>query len=112
MGVFVLCSMMIGKSIKDNAWILLASDLIFCWLFWMFLGLSKYVSYGSSLSRKYLPRAIILGISMIIMFILIAMATLGVSISNSMVLFNIWVFPIMVFITLGLSLNYRSKRFA
>jgi hypothetical protein len=110
-GVFVWCSMQIGQFIGGKTWIVFVADLLFYIAFWALLSLSKHTSYTGRLSSKYMKRAVMLLVFLLLMFILIAMATLGVSaITSSMILINIYVFIIGFIATWGIFLYYSHRK--
>jgi hypothetical protein len=110
-GVFVWCSMQIGQIIGGKTWIVFVADLLFYIAFWALLSLSKHTSYTRRLPSKYMKRAVILIFLLLLMFVLIAMATLGVSaITSSVILINVYVFIIGFIATWGIFLYYNHKK--
>jgi len=112
-GLFVICSISIGKLIDNRIWIIFLSDLVFCFLFWRFLRLSKYSSYRSHLSHNQIRRAVLLIVLMVVSVVLIFMASLGVGMNKApFMIINIFLFPIMFVVTLAIySYHSYKKRF-
>lgn len=107
--VFVLCSMMIGRVIGKHIWIIFAADLVFYYLFWVLLKLYPRYPYSKGYREK-IKRIIPLVIAIVILFILIIMATFGVSIITSQkILSNILIFIVGLIVTIAIFM-YREEK--
>ena len=106
-GVFLVCSLMIGGLIGNRPWIVFVADVAFYYMFWLLLKLCVLRR-----TRKHYYKCVgIMGIVLAVMFILIIMATIGVGITtSSWVIVNVYVFPIGFIITLGIFRYHYDKR--
>lgn len=85
--IFILAAMMIGNLIGKHVWIVFAADLVFLYLLWIMLDISR--------SRQMtIPKQIVI-LTSLLLFLFIAFATLGVAmITEQKVLINAFIFPI------------------
>ncbi len=85
--IFILAAMMIGNLIGKHVWIVFAADLVFLYLLWIMLDISR--------SRQMtIPKQIVI-LTSLLLFLFIAFATLGVAmVTEQKVLINAFIFPI------------------
>lgn len=100
--VFILGAMMVGNIIDKHVWIVFLADFVFFYLLWKLLD----ISYKRQLNLK---KRILIWVSLVL-FIFIALATLGVAMATEQrVIANVIIFPIGCFTILAVYMTRKRN---
>ena len=103
MSVFILGAMMVGNVIGKHVWIVFAADIVFFYLLWRLLDIS-YKRRQLTLKKRILISSILL------LFLFIALATLGVAmVTEQRVIANVIIFPIGCFTILAVYMTRKRN---
>ncbi len=102
--VFILAAMMVGNVIGKHSWIVFVADIVFFYLFWKLLD----ISYKRQLTFK---KRILISLTLLL-FLFIALATLGVAMVNEhRVIANVIILPIGCFTILAVYMTRKRNAY-